>query len=191
MKNIEIELRSLIDERKFIELNKFLEEKAKDLGEDNKDTYFFLFPDKLLKVTNNITKESAKITLKLNKIGVGSHFKEIEIPISPKDVENMVTAFKLIGFSNNQYSFQFRHNYLYKNVEIAVKYTQSWGFHVELEVMISEDENKTEAYNKINTVANELGLAIMSNQELKEFTSKIDGGWNRGEYTKDNFKLAS
>lgn len=190
MKNIEIELRALVDKNKFIDLNNFLKQNAKDLGEDNKDTYFFLFPDKLLKVTNNITKNSAKITLKLNKIGVGNDFREIEIPINPKDIDNAVTAFKLIGLSNNQYSFQFRHNYLYKGIEIAIKYTQSWGFHVELEIMVGEDENKEQAIEKIKDLANELNLEIMSDQQLKEFTSKIDSGWNRGEYTRENFKTS-
>ena len=190
MKNIEIELRALIDEDKFVELNNFLTKNSENLGEDNKDTYFFLFPDKLLKVTNNISKKSAKITLKLNKIGSGSDFKEIEIFINPKDVDNMVTAFKIIGLSNNQYSFQFRHNYIYKGIEIAVKYTQSWGFHVELEIMIGEEDDEDYAKNRIVNVAKELNLSIMSDKELKDFTQKIDSGWNRGEYTKENFKAS-
>ncbi|PIZ57454.1 hypothetical protein COY23_01390 [bacterium (Candidatus Torokbacteria) CG_4_10_14_0_2_um_filter_35_8] len=189
MKNIEIELRSLIDENKFIELNRFLKENGKYLGEDNKDTHFFLFPDKLLKVTNNLSKQSAKITLKLNKIGKGSDFKEIEIPISQVDVDKTVEAFKYLGFTNNQYSYQFRNNYMYKDIGIAVKYTQSWGFHVEMDLVISEEDNKEETYKQISSVAKELGLTIMSDDELKKLTDKIDNGWNRGKYTKDTFKV--
>jgi len=189
MGNIEIELRALINERKFIELNKFLKKNGKYLGRDNKDTYFFLFSDKLLKVTNNLDKSSAKITLKLNKIGVGSDFKEIEIPIAPKDVEKTVEAFKHLGFDDNQYSYQYRNNYTYKGIEVAVKYTQSWGFHVELEILIDGNEDKDKTLNKIKAVAKELELKIMTDAELKKFTSKIDNGWNRGEYTKNTFNI--
>ena len=189
MGNIEIELRALINERKFIELNKFLKKNGKYLGRDNKDTYFFLFSDKLLKVTNDLDKSSAKITLKLNKIGIGSDFKEIEIPIAPKDVEKTVKAFKHLGFDNNQYSYQYRNNYTYKGIEVAVKYTQSWGFHVELEILIDGNEDKNKALSKIKAVAKELELKIMTDAELKKFTSKIDNGWNRGEYTKNTFNI--
>jgi predicted adenylyl cyclase CyaB len=189
MKNIEVELRSLIDECKFIKLNRYLRNHGKYLGEDNKDTFFFLFSDKLLKVTNNFSKHSAKITLKLNKIGRGSDFKEIEIPISQDDVGKTIEAFKHLGFRDNQYSYQYRHNYIYKGIEIAVKYTQSWGFHVELELLVDEDEDKEEVKRKILAVAESIGLQIMSDKELKDFTSKIDKGWNRGEYTKDTFNI--
>lgn len=189
MKNVEIELRALLDESKFIELNRFLKQGGEYLGEDNKDTYFFLFPDKLLKVTNNITKSTAKITLKLNKIGVGSDFKEIEIPISQNDVEKAVEAFKHLGFNDTQYSYQYRHNYKYDGVEFAVKYTQSWGFHVELEILVGENDDKSLVESKIRELAQKLDLQIMSDEELKEFTEKIDRGWNRGEYTKDTFRL--
>lgn len=188
MKTIEVELRALIDKKKYFELKDFLIKNGKYLGKDNKDTYFFLFPDKLLKVTNNITTSSAKLTLKLNKIGIGSDFKEIEIPIAQKDVSSMLVILKLLGFNKNQYSFQFRDNYLYKDINIALKYTQSWGFHVELEIMIENKQEIENAKENITKIANELGLEIMNENKLKDFTNKIDSGWVRGEFTKEQFE---
>lgn len=60
MNNIEIELRSLLSEDGFVQLNKFLKQNGKYSGEDNKDTHFFLLPDKLLKVPNNISNSPLK-----------------------------------------------------------------------------------------------------------------------------------
>ena len=42
-KNIEIEFRARFNPDKYEELEKFLNDKAEDLGEDDKDVYFFLF----------------------------------------------------------------------------------------------------------------------------------------------------
>jgi len=78
---IEVEFRSMFSEKKYNDIKIFLEKNAKDLSEDNKDVYFFILQDKLVKVVNNISKKNAKIVLKLNKIGKGSDFEETEILI--------------------------------------------------------------------------------------------------------------
>ena len=56
-KNIEVELRSQFKRSDYERLYKYLKENAKDLGEDDKEMHFYIFPDKLLKVVNNITKQ--------------------------------------------------------------------------------------------------------------------------------------
>jgi len=174
MAQIEIEYRALLTEDAYNALAKKLDGEAKDLGEDDKDVFFFIFPDKLLKVVNNMSAKSAKIVLKLNKIGVGSDFEEIEIPISQSDVDKSVRAFKAMGFTEVQQSFQKRHNYIYKDVELALKYSDNWGYHIELELLVDNVAKKDDADKQIYAVANELGLKIMTDEELAEFTKKID-----------------
>ena len=71
---IEIEFRSIFDRPRYRKINDFLQKNAKNLGKDDKDVFFFIMPDKLLKVVNNISKNNAQIVLKLNKIGKGSDF---------------------------------------------------------------------------------------------------------------------
>jgi adenylate cyclase class IV len=187
-KNIEVELRSLINEKEFITLNNYLSKNSKDLGEDNKDSHFFIFPDKLLKVTDNITKNNAKITLKLQRIGLGSDFEELDVSFPREDVKKIVKIFDILGFKNYLYSYQNRHNYLYKNVEFAVKYTASWGFHCEMEIMVKNKKEVPNAVKQMKKVAKELKLNIMTDDELKKFLAKIETGWERGPYSKDEFK---
>ena len=188
-KNIEVELRSLIDEKKFIELNDFLIKNGEDLGEDDKDSYFYHLPDKLIKVVNSETKNSAKLTLKLQKIGLGDDFEEIDVNFLPKDIDNVLRILEILGYGENHlYSYQNRHNYLYKGVEFAIKYTVSWGFHCEMEIVIDNKEDVSKTIKQIEEIALELGLKTMSNDESKEFMKKIITGWERGHYSRDEFK---
>lgn len=176
---IEIEFRARFSKDEYNRLKNFLDHKAKVLGPDNKAVYFFHMPDKLLKVVNNTSKKSAKIVLKLNKIGNGSDFEEVEIPISQKDVEKAVKVFKSLGFENVMITPQKRVNYLYKGVELALKYSSVWGYHLELEVLVRSVKKKSEAEDKIFAVAKELGIKIMSEKELADFVSVVekDQGW--------------
>lgn len=173
---IEIELRSIFNEKKCDQLKAFLNSNAEDLGEDDKNVFFFLLPDKVAKVTNNISKGTAKITLKLNRIGKGgSDFEEIEFPIQRSDVEKAVKMFDSLEMTNNViHSFQSRHNYSFKGVELALKYSSEWRHHLELEIMVENESQKEEAEKRIRKVANELDVRVMSEDELKEFVKKVE-----------------
>lgn len=179
MKTIEIEHRCLINLEQYDKLHEFLLcHSSQDLGEDDKNVFFFILPDKLLKVTHNISKETAKITLKLSKIGVSNDFEEIEIPINPIDIQLAVNIFKKLGFTQIQESFQKRHNFIYQWVEIALKHSKDRWHHVELEIIVDDLSKKEGAEKQIYDLAHELDLKIMSNEKLEEFTRKIDEGYD-------------
>ncbi|MDD5289960.1 MAG: hypothetical protein PHT40_02020 [Patescibacteria group bacterium] len=182
-KQIEIEFRSRFDKKKYDALAKFLKAKAKDLGQDDKDVYFFIFPGKLLKVVNNVSQKTAKLVMKLNKIGRGSSFEEIEMPIEPKNFNRAVKIFTLWGCQNIMRSFQKRHNYLYKGVELALKYSKHWGYHLELEIMINNPKQKQKAEKQIKKIAAELKISLMTDAELKKFTKQAER-----DYKKNNKK---
>lgn len=173
--NIEIEFRAIFGENDFYRLKEYLDKNANNLGEDDKDVFFFIMPDKLLKVVNNISKNNAKLVLKLNKIGKGSNFEEIEIPIERKYINDFVKVLTTIGFTDNiMHSFQKRKNYVYKGVEVALKYSEVWGHHLELEIMIADIKEKEQAEKKIREAANDLNIKLMTDEELAEFTKKAE-----------------
>ena len=185
-KQIETELRAVFDEKKHGELKDFLDKNAEDLGEDDKDVYFFLLPDKITKAVHNVSKKTSKIAIKLNRIGRGtSDFEEIEIPINPSDFDKAVKLFSALPFNQIQNSYQKRHNYLLDGVEIALKWTDSWGYHMELEIMVDDKAKREDAESKIRKVAEKLGVQIMSEEELKDFTKKIDENYKNGVYDKN------
>lgn len=182
---IEIELRALFEKAQYKKIQKFLNKNAKDLGEDNEEVYFFLLPDKIVKVANNTSKKTAKIVIKFNRLGRGSSdFEEIEIPINSSDFNNAIKLFSALPFEQIQNSYQQRHNYKYRGVEIALKYTKSWGYHAELEIMVSNKAKIERAKKKIKRIADELDIKIMSEQELTEFAKKVDEQYKHGLYNK-------
>lgn len=179
-KKIEIEFRSIFNKNRYKELKKFLDEKAKNLGQDDKDVFFFIMPDKLLKVVNNISKKKAEIVLKMNKIGRGSNFEEITIPISQRDFDSAVRIFTRLNITNNiMHSFQRRRNYFYKSVEIALKYSNVWGYHLELEKVVNSLGQKQAAEKAIRKIAKELGVHLMTDRELTDFTQKAEKQYHK------------
>ncbi|OGM25842.1 hypothetical protein A2962_00340 [Candidatus Woesebacteria bacterium RIFCSPLOWO2_01_FULL_39_61] len=183
-KRIEIELRSIFDKAKYDQLTSLLKKNARDLGSDDKDVFFFLLPKKVVKVVNNVSKKTAEIVIKLNRLGRGSSdFEEMEISIDPKDFDKAVRLFSDLNFSQIQIVYQKRHNFEYKGVSLALKYTNSWGYHLELEVLVSRKSQQKLAQEKIRKVAEELDVKIISEQKLTEFAKKIDLNYKKGIYT--------
>lgn len=175
MPSIEIEFRSRFDEKKYDELKKFLDKNAEDLGKDDKDVHFFILPDRLAKVVDNKSKGTAKIVLKLQKIGKGIDFEEIEVEIKPSKVSDAVKLLKnLRNYDTIMNTFQKRHNYKYKDVEIALKWSDVWGYHLELEILVDNLNKKENAEKSIREVAKGLGISLMTDEELTEFTRNAE-----------------
>jgi adenylate cyclase class IV len=171
----EVEFRSRFNLKKFNTLKKFLDKNAENLGQDNKDCYFYIFSEKLLKLVNNISKKTAKISLKLNRIGKGSLFPERELYFNPKDFKNACSLFDaFLSPDKKMHDFQERINYRYKNCEIALKYSKIWGYHMEIEQMIDKKLKHKIAEDHIRQIANELGVNLMSEKELKKFIEKAE-----------------
>ncbi len=180
LKNIEVEFRSIFDKKKYNSLKLFLDKYANNLGVDDKDSYYYLIDEKVIKVVNNISQKTAKIVMKLNRVGTGDNStEEIEIFIDPKDVLKGVKLFSELKFDEVQKSFQKRINYKYKEVVLELKYSESWGYHMELEIMISDIREKKKAEEKIFSVAEELGIDILSKDELKKFINKINQSYKK------------
>ncbi|MEX0918407.1 MAG: CYTH domain-containing protein [Candidatus Paceibacterota bacterium] len=171
-RHIEVEYRARFSKDEYSRLLSILEEEGKDLGPDDKHVYFFILPDKLLKVTDNVSQNTAKITGKLTRIGEGSSFEEIEFSIAREDVAMAVLLFQKFGFTDVHRSFQSRHNFWYHGVEIALKYSDMWGYHAELEIVIGDESEKSSADLQIHNVAQELGIILMTEKELKDFVQE-------------------
>lgn len=169
---LEIEMRALLSEDQYTALMDRLTREATDLGADDKKVWFYILPDKLLKVTHNVTAGNGKVTLKLNRIGQGSSFPEIEYMIDEADVPKAVAIFDQLGYEALIEPKILRHNFIFEDVELAVKYSASWGYHVELEQVITNEDDRPAAEAAIHAVGAKLGLHIMTEDEL----AKFDGG---------------
>ncbi|MEW1611486.1 MULTISPECIES: CYTH domain-containing protein [unclassified Streptomyces] len=175
---VEIEMRARFTKEAHAQLATRLKVDGEDLGNDDKHIYFYVLPDQLLKVTDNTAAGTAKITLKGSKIGQGAAFAETEFAISPADVPAAVRVFNALGFEMAMHqAFNFRHNFRFDGVEIAVKWSEAWGYHAEFELLLDDgasDAARDEAQARITDVAVKLGVTLMSEQELADFTAAFE-----------------
>ena len=72
------------------------------------------------------------------------------------------------------YGPQKRINYLYQDCEIALKFSDAWGYHLEIEQVVDSLDKKSVVEAQIRTVSAELGISLMTEEELKEFTRKAE-----------------
>ena len=185
--NIEIEFRALLSENDFLSIKKTLLKKGIHLGNDSKRTIFYIWEDRFGKITHNEKTKLAKLSMKLGKVSKDTALEEIEFYLDYADRglgERLLESFEP---KDIQTVYQFRDNYQYKGIDIAVKYTQSWGFHVEFEKMITHNNQKDEAEKAILDVAKDLGCKVMTTDEIKEYTARMDKGHNFGKYSEENY----
>jgi predicted adenylyl cyclase CyaB len=172
----EVELRARFDQKTHERLKAFLEKHAESLGVDDKDAYYYIYPDRLLKLVNNISKGTAKISLKLNKIGQGASFSEHELEFSEAQFGTAKFILDNLGLPTTKvmHGPQQRVNYRYKGAELALKWSEAWGYHLELEQLVETEAETPAAEAKLRELAQELGVEIMSDEELREFTQSAE-----------------
>lgn len=170
----EIEHRALLTEEKFKKLSDLLSSKAILLGKDDKQVSYYIFSDKLLKVVRNISQGTAKISLKFNTLGTGSMFQEVEVTFPEESFSDMHTICNEISSPDQIITgTQKRTNYKYDGVEIALKWSEDWGYHAEFEIMVSDPTEKETADTHIREVASILSVPLMTEKEIAEFSAAV------------------
>jgi len=180
---LEIEHRAQLTEEEFDALADKLRQRGVDLGPDNKHIWFYVLPDKLLKVVHNITHGDGKIVVKANRIGEGSAFPEVELSIAANDVPAAIEIFRVLGYGQYMHdAYNQRHNWRYGTVEIALKRSEAWGPHAEFEVVVADGASPAEideANDRVRTAAKDLGVRLMSEEELADFTRRFEAKQER------------
>ncbi|MFE0421573.1 hypothetical protein [Streptomyces sp. NPDC058953] len=175
---IEIEMRARFTQDVHDRLVALLRRDGDDLGPDDKLIHFYVLPDRLLKVVENTSAGTAKISLKDGRIGRGAAFPETEFGLAPDDIPAAVRLFDTLGFADTRHeAYTRRRNFRYGGVEIAVKWSRAWEHHAEFEVLLPDgasDAARAEAVARITAVADDLGVALMSEDELAAFTAAFE-----------------
>lgn len=172
---IEIEFRARFLKDEYDRLKTILDEQAECLGPDDKRSTYYIFKDKLLKVVHNISKKDAKISLKMNRLGEGSAFQEIEVHFPEKDIDSMKEILSHLDLTASvAEEGQQRINYNYKGCEIALKWGKTWGYHLEIEKMISDPSLQERIKNEIQSIADELHIQLMTEEEIAKFVKEFE-----------------
>lgn len=165
---IEVEKIAIFDEATYKQLpTKLKKLGAKDLGENHTENTFYLHSDYQLKVSSAISRGKAKIALKKKAIGDAAA-EEVECQIMPQDT---ALAEKIIDFILPDVqkipTSQQRHDFELHGVTLSLKYSEDWGFHVELEKLVDDESNIPAALDEINKVGSQIGVTPLTEAEEK------------------------
>ncbi len=171
--DIEVELRSFIDEFKYHELLTFFKANAKFLNEDYQETFYFDSKEDLRIQKNNFF---SKIWMKKGKIH--EEFREeIEVQFKKEDFEKIEKLFLDLGFNVQIKWFRTRNTFEWCDLKVMLDFTKGYGYIVEIEKM-SDEENKLKDLELIKESFRELGIPITPKKYFD----------NKYKYYKENWK---
>ncbi len=194
IKNFEYEERAFLEEKDFVSIKTKLDSLAKQVTLDNKKSYFFVLSDVNISIATSAKKTVIKY--KGGQLGKGNGFEEYEVAINPGSCESAIAFVRALLKIDPMVSEQFRLNYdLGNGIEVALKYTKTWGFHLEVEKVYSLDSKnndavelaKTQAQKELNDIAHKLGISYMTTEDIDIFVAKCKTGYERGSYTSAEF----
>jgi len=186
----EYEERAFLTEDQFLSVKKQLEQLATSRQIDNKTSYFFVLPDVNVSIASSAKKTVIKY--KGGQLGLGNGFEEIEIPIASTSLNDAVKMLTTLLKVEPMLSEQFRINYqLPGDIEVALKYTQTWGFHMEVEKTYEHssdlDTEKQQAKKALDDLAQKLDISYIDDQTMDTSKKAWAAGKQFGEYTPEAF----
>ncbi len=171
--NIEVEVRSFINENQYQQLLEFFSKEANLIKEDYQESYYFDCPEDLRIQRNN---DGAKIWLKKGEIHDDAR-EEIEIKVAKEDFENLEQLFQTLGYEVEIKWFRNRSQFKWDDIKVCIDYTKGYGHIIELE-KICQEEDKEKEHQMLMKKLKSLNIEISSK---KSFNEKF-------EYYKENWK---
>lgn len=165
--NKEIELRGILGEKQYFNLIKRLNSCGYTHEKDDKISYFFVRKKGIFKINDEISKNQAKISLKLGDEEKGK-LNESEVVLDRRYFNDLLFIFQKLGFTKYHKVEQKRDNFLLKDldVELSLKYTLDFQYHFEIEYFGNKikSENKIKKYLK--KICDKFNIAPLEEKEL-------------------------
>ena len=171
---IEVEKRGTLERAQWEQLHDvILSLGGEDMGPNDTRTDFYLAKGSQVKVQHALSKKTAKMAWKSGGNNGASAREEIEVHIPVQDLSAArLLMCKLLPDAQHFATRQERHDYRIGEVNIAVKRSDGWGYHVELEVLVRNKEDILSAEKAIKDVAERLNIKMLSQKEEKAFVEK-------------------
>lgn len=173
-KNIEVEVRSFIDDEQFEKIKSILDIDFEFVGKLNEVTIYFS-GDKDLRIRKN--EDGAFLILKSGKIHDDSR-EEFEVGFDARDFDVMIQLLKNLGYEIEIQWFRERSEYKKVDIKVLLDNTKGYGKILELEEMVKPGQEE-DARARLLDLINNLGVS--------DITTKEDFN-NRFEYYKENWK---
>jgi predicted adenylyl cyclase CyaB len=176
MKNIEVELRSFISDKKYSQLLKLFNKEGKLVSKDNQITYS-------LNDKNNIRIQKndfySKLWIKLG--GENQHdavHEEVEIKFNKNDFDKMEKAVTIMGFAPKIKWFRKRHTFKWRGINAMVDYTKGYGYILELEKLCNKGDEEV-ALTTLKDRMHDLNLKVTPKEEFDKKYSYYKENWHK------------
>ncbi|MBI2671885.1 CYTH domain-containing protein [Candidatus Woesearchaeota archaeon] len=174
MKNIEVEVRSLISEERYKELIEFFKKECEIIKEDKHETYYFDCEEDL-----RIYRTNSNSIVLLKKGKVHDYFREeIEIKFKREDFEELEKLFSNLGFNVAVKWFRKRLEFKWQDINVCLDYTKGYGYIIELEKMSDENEKET-ILNELKDKLKTLNIKITSKEEFNKKYEYYIKNWKK------------
>lgn len=174
MKNIEVEVRSFVDDVQFADIKNILD-RSFEFTKELKEVTIYFSGEKDLRMRKN--EDGAYVILKEGNIH-DDFRKEFEIKINKEDFDDMIGLFRSLGFEIEIEWRRSRLEYRGGDMKILLDDTEGYGKILELERM-AEDGKENEYYEALLGEMKKLGVEQITSKQ--EFNEKF-------EYYKKNWK---
>jgi predicted adenylyl cyclase CyaB len=173
VKNIEVEIKSLIDEQKFEDLLSFFRKEAEFVEQTYQETHYF---DCEQDVRIQRSSTYSKIILKKGELH-DEQREETEVVVNKEDFEKLEALFSAMGMQTQVKWFRKRNVFLWDGIHVMLDNTVGFGYVLELEQM-ADEETKDEVLSMLRGKLSLLNAPLTSKAVLKD----------RFEYYRDNWR---
>ncbi|MBW3538295.1 hypothetical protein KY386_02255 [Candidatus Parcubacteria bacterium] len=180
MKDIEVEVRGLLNHGRYASLRKQLESEGRFKTTKNRILldYSTFLPDANLRERNEdirlrVTNGTPEIIVKLGSWGGSESRKELSVIAQSGSFDTLVQVFGVIGLTKAMLCVRKSRVYEYKGIEFALVEVPQHSFYFEAEKMVSEDAALT-AKDDIAAVCSRLGLKVFNDQEFFRYVEKLN-----------------
>lgn len=176
MKNIEIEVRSLITKKEYVKLLKRLNEEAKFADSIKEETVYLSLNDKKdLRLRRN--RKEAFLILKKGKIH-DSFRQEIKIKFTRENFGKLEKLFGELGYKAKVRWFRKRRVYLWGKIKVFLDDTKGYGFIIELEKIGKAGEAK-KIYQNLKEKLKSLGVKITLKKVFNQKFKYYKNNWQK------------
>lgn len=174
MKKTEIELRGLLTKKQYLSLFKKLGALGYTHEKDDKNSYFFERERGIFKLNDEISKNQAKLSLKLGDEEKGK-LHECEVIFDRRYFKNLLFILKSVGFTRFHITKQKRDNFhlIDLDVELSLKYSKSFKYHFEIEYLGKQYKLEKDIKKYLKEVCAKLEIKPMEEDELREAIAEI------------------
>ena len=172
---IEVEKKAIVEEADLERIREALTKMgAEDLGKNDTESYFYLHDDYQLKVQIQLSKGAAKIAWKSGGFNGASAREEIELPFPVEQGKNAHKLMdRLLPELKKVRTLQKRHDLKLGDIEIALKWSEQWKFHIELDTNVEDEAGTQNALQELEGLAQKLDIHLMTEAEEKALTDAI------------------